>query len=218
MPLESLIIDLLAAVICIYAWTVLPAGKIRWFFIASFLLMSIYKIYDPASDSRSLLWARHLPVYCGEALFYFFVATFCKRYIEIEDRADKSRTTVIQQNVLVIAPLLIIGSGVSWFQIVTDQGLPHIFTLPLFVLVVSLVRLKLTVYKNRYIPIISLLTYATGAWIMVHISEFIVESQQLLPGLDKYMPHIEFFWYCVGILVYGLALYRFKITQHDTAT
>lgn len=216
MQIETVLIDLTALGVVLFSWRCLPAGRLRWLFIAFFLLFSAYKIYDPASEWRGLLWLRHLPVYLGELLFYYFISIFSKRYIETDGQTRKPADVVLRQNFVVLAPIIIAATEVSWFQIVTDQGLPHILTLPVIVLVVSLARLRLAVYTSSYTRIVALFTVSVGAWIMIHVSEFIVESQKLLPGLDNYMAHIEFFWYIVGAGLFVYTLQTFKSMTHET--
>jgi hypothetical protein len=213
MTVESAIINIITAGLVIYGWRSLPSGKIRLYFVLSVILIAFYKIYDPTTDSRTLLWLRHLPVYSGEILFYLFIVSMSSRYIEVEDAITKTKKVVLRQNILVLTPLIMFATGFSWYQFLTDEGLPHIFTLPLFVLVLSLVRLRLEIYDSTYTSIARLFTAAVGAWIMIHVSEFIVESQKLMSGLDSYMPQIEFFWFLIGAIVFWIALREFSHAQ-----
>ena len=177
--------------------------------------MTVYKLYDPNTDWRTLLWLRHLPVYIGEVFFYFFITTFSKRFIEIEDAPTKPQPVVLKQNILVLTPLFFFATGITWEQYVTDAGLPHIFTLPIFVVMISLVRLRLNVYASKYTHVVNLFTLAIGGWVLIHVSEFLGESQKLFnPTLANIMPHIEFAWYCVGAIIFWYALKSFKNIQH----
>jgi hypothetical protein len=212
------LIVLISIAVITYAWNCLPAGWLRWYFVGAFLFMAAYKIYDPASDARGLLWGRHLFAYIGEILFFAFLTVLSKRYVEIDDAPQKPRSTVLQQNIVVLMPLLFFSSGISWYQLATDQGLPHILTLPVFVMVMSLTRLRLAVYESIYIRVATLFTVAIGAWIMIHVSEFMVESQKFIPGLEDYMPYIEFFWFAVGAGLFCYALMTFKRIHHDATT
>ncbi len=214
MSAEPILIDLIAILIVVYAWLTLPKGRLRWLFIVAFLLMAFYKMYDPSSEWVTLLWIRHLPVYIGEILFFIFITSFSRRYIELDETPTKPHQVVMKQSLLVLAPFIIFGTGVSWYQYVTDQGLPHILALPIFVLVLSLVRLRLAIYDNKYIPVVRLFTFAVGGWILIHVSEFLIESQKLFPKLDESMAHIEFFWYCVGAAIFVYALRAFKKVNH----
>lgn len=199
----------------VYAWRTLPKGRLRTLFVASFFLMSIYKFYDPNTDSIALLWSRHLVVYCGEICFYFFIVAFSKLFIEIEDTQIKQRPTVLRQNLLVLLPLMTFASGLTWYQYVSKEGLPHILVLPIFVLLVAIVRLRVGVYDSKYARAVMLFTFGIGAWTTIHVFEFIGESQKLIyPWLNNVMPNIEAFWYILGAIIFVYSLRVFKKVHH----
>jgi hypothetical protein len=204
--IESAIIIVTVIALILYGWRNIPVTRLRWLFILSFLFTSFYKIYDPISDSRSLLWERHIPVYIGQIWFYLFITEFSKKYIEIETAETKQTGTVMKQNLLVLLPIIAFVSGFSWYQYLTDEGLPHILTLPLFTIVFSLTRLRIAVFESTYIRAVRYFTFAAGALILIHVSEFILESQKMFPKLDAYMGDFEFVWYALGAFFYFIGL------------
>jgi hypothetical protein len=204
--IEFVIIIVSVLFLIFYGWKNIPVTRLRWLFILSFLFTSFYKIFDPVSDSRSLLWERHIPVYIGQIWFYLFITEFSKKYIEIETAEVKDKGFVLKQNILVLLPIVAFVSGFSWFQYLTDEGLPHILTLPLFVVVFSLTRLRIAVYESTYIKAVRYFTAAAGALILIHVSEFIMESQKMFPSLDRFKGDFEFVWYLLGAFFYFIAL------------
>ena len=115
MNIETIIIDAMTVLLVGYAWRVLPAGRIRWLFIGAVLLLAFYKMYDPASEWRGMLWMRHLCVYGGEVCFYLFVTAFIARYIEIEDVKRPAVTSLRKNDLAAVIPFISFGTGVSWY-------------------------------------------------------------------------------------------------------
>lgn len=203
----------LASWVVLYAWKCLAYKKLWLLFAVTFILMSVSVVYDPASDSRALLWARHIPVYIGEIFFYYFITSFSRKFIELEDDDNSKHAVELHQNLVSPLPIIVVVSylsSASWFNYITDEGLPHILILPLFVVVVSLVRLRLAIFNSEYLIVTRLLTLAFGAIVMIHISEFMIESQKIIPPFSAYMNYIEPFWYLVGVFVFCYALSKFK--------
>ncbi len=206
MLLEQIVMKALSVTVLVYAMRVLPAGKIRIYFVVAFLLLAFYKIYDPTDDIRSILWFRHSFVYVGEALFYAFVSAFSKKYIEIEEQATPTRTPAIHTRAAAFLP----SASLPWLNLLTDDGLTHILVLPLFVLIVALVRMRFAVYSSPYIRVVTLFTLGLSGFILIHASEFLVESQRVFVGAVSSMADIEFAWYSLGCLtmLYALMEYR----------
>lgn len=206
MLLEQIVMEILAVTVLIYALRVLPAGKIKVYFVLAFLLLAFYKLYNPTSDMRGLLWFRHTFVYVGEALFYVFVSVFSKRYIEIEEQATPSRTPVIRTRAAALLPT----TSLPWFNLLTDNGLAHILVLPIFVLIVAIVRMRLVVYRSPFKRIVSIFALGLCGFMLIHASEFLVESQHVFAGAVSSMPDIEFTWYSLSCLtmLYALMEYR----------
>jgi hypothetical protein len=135
-----------------------------------------------------------------------FITEFSKKYIEIETSGVKDKGTVLKQNLVILVPLFAVISGYSWYQYLTDEGLPHILTLPLFVIVFSLTRLRIAVFESSYIRTVRYFTAGAGALIFIHVNEFILESQKVFPALDRYKGDLEFIWYVIGVIFYYVGL------------
>jgi hypothetical protein len=157
-----------------------------------------------------------------------FITEFSKKYIEIETSGIKDKGTVLKQNLIILVPLFAIISGYSWYQYLTDEGLPHILTLPLFVIVFSLTRLRIAVFESSYIRTVRYFTAGAGALILIHVNEFILESQKVYPALDRYKGDLEYIWYAIGIIFYYIGLRSYlklikkpsvdNVEEHATTT
>lgn len=212
MSIEPLIIYGLTVSLLIYAYIVLPKGVLRWTFMAAFLLMAVYKLYDVDSESLGLEWARHLPVYIGEAVLFMFLAQFSRRYIEISDLLTQHKRPK-KRLYAAFMPLAIFGTSETTYELITHQGLPHILALPIFVVIISLTQYRVSAYETKYNRIIQLFTYGLSAFIAIHVVEFTVESQNWLPNLVHFMPHIEFGLFSLGVAIFAHALRSFTVVK-----
>jgi hypothetical protein len=198
----------LTAALLAYAWRVLPAGRLRWTGLIMLALMASYELFD-VPDGSVYLWLRHTPFYFGEFFFYWFLVQFGRRYIESPDAADK------QQQSYLLVPVFLFSTTTSLVDFLTDQGLPHILTLPIYLLIVAIVRLKFSLNQSPYLRIANWLTWAVGLWVMEHVTEFILESQKLVPAINEKVESIETFWFWLGIGVFFVILRRFQRLSHE---
>lgn len=201
----------LTLVIIIYAFLVLPKGRILWLFIATILLIASFKFYDIENDAYSLLWFRHMPVFLGEITFYFFLTAYGSRFIEIEKTSKKSlpQDKTSHSAALLGVPLMF-AHRESLGSFISAQGLPHILTFPIFILLVSLVRLRYGLYVSKYRTPLNWFVLGTTAWILIHVSEFIFESQQLTPVIGSHVEWFELGWFVIGAVIFCKGLASFK--------
>ncbi|MEO8104759.1 MAG: hypothetical protein ABI602_00280 [Candidatus Saccharibacteria bacterium] len=152
----------------------------------------------------------------GEVVFYFFIVLYGKKYIELETTPKQKswhQGSAVHLSTLLVIPA-VYSHQLTLFGYMTEQGLPHILTLPLFILFVALLRLRFGLYESRYSVPLNWFIAAAGAWIMIHISEFLLESQKISPGLAVHNEYFELAWYSLGVILFWVGLVSFRKINH----
>ncbi len=187
------------ATLAVAVWSTpkLAKTKVKVVFVAmliSFFLSTI--LFFP--EGRINDWLKHIPFYFGQFLLYLFLVNIIEAYSPIEKKPQSS-----PQPRLAVLPV----GFVNWFNFLTDQGLQHVITLPLFFLIVTVVRIQyLYIESPAFKTVLNLFMAAGGALVMIHIGEFVVESQGWLPFLEELIEIIEFLWYYLALILIGLGV------------
>lgn len=180
----------------------LGAGKSRiifslmliFFFLSTILFFPEGRIND---------WNKHIPFYIGQLLFYFWVASIF----------GKSSQGQSETKTMVAAALPATGGFLEWFNFLTDQGLQHVITLPFLILIIAIIRVRFAYIQTAYLrSTLNILIAAALCLTMIHVGEFVVESQNWLPFLVEWIEIIEFLWYYLALGLFAIGVKRLAKT------
>lgn len=151
-------------------------------------------------------WTKHSLFYIGQLFFYFFLSNLIKSYFKNEEiKEDSARRGAGHA----VAPAVIAVplSFTDWFSFLTQQGLQHILTVPIFLLIVTIVRIQyLSIESKHFKQALNLFLWAALALLLIHIGEFMIESQELIPSLAEKSEFIEFLWFYLGMLLFYMGM------------
>lgn len=150
-------------------------------------------------------WYKHIPFYAGQILFYFFIQEVIQHYGNSKVPSRENWYHIVAAG----APVTVSHEFVDWFTFVTLEGLQHIITLPLYILIVVFARLHFGSIKSDSLKHVLNICILAGFFLtIIHVGEFIVEAQGLLLFLDgNPIEIIEFLWYYVALLLFGLSIH-----------
>ncbi|MDB5178324.1 MAG: hypothetical protein JWN01_267 [Patescibacteria group bacterium] len=188
--------------LAVLAWRVLPTTRTRVLFVATLVLLASYRLYNvPEGDVTD--WLHHVPFYIGEVVFYFFLVAFGQHYIAKDAQATSSSAPAR-------LGLPAVAAGGSWFDFLTNQGLHHIVTFPLYFLILAANRMNYMTMDERYQGVAKWLMWGVFFFIAVHIGEFLIESQNLAPVLKGYVEYLEFGWVYLASACLAVALLKLR--------
>lgn len=174
----------------------LVKGKIR----INFILMLIFfflstMLFFP--EGRVNDWLKHIPFYIGQFLFYLWLESIF---------GNPSQSQSQTKTIVAAAALPATGGFVDWFNFLTDQGLQHVITLPFSILIIAIVRVRFAYIPTHLKSTLNILVLAALSLTMIHVGEFVVESQAWLPFLEEWIEIIEFLWYylALGFFAFGV--------------
>lgn len=140
-------------------------------------------------------WLRHIPFYMGQIVFYFFLRRIITVYENVGGESEDS-----------LAPPKefthqIVGTW-GWASFLTQQGLQHILTVPLFFLVLTTVQIYKGIVRSPYLKsCLHLLLIASCFLTMIHIQEFVVHSQHWITFIHhEVLQYLELFWFGSALL------------------
>ena len=154
-------------------------------------------------EGRIYTWLHHIPVYVGLVLLFIFIDSYAT--------PTNTPSSPITSIVPVGIPVLTTLSGaalVDWLRLMTDEGLQHILVMPLFasLWVASLLRSV----KSESEGIASSLNWfiGAGAFIaLIHVMEFFVESQGLIPALTgERIENLELILFALALMCFGIGI------------
>ncbi len=189
--------------VAVIVWGVkkLEAGRGRTIFCAMLIFFFLSTmLFFP--EGRVNDWLKHLPFFIGQLLFYFWL-------VSIFGKSSQPKTKGTAHAVAVPAT----GGFTEWFNYLTDQGLQHIIALPFLILIIAVVRVRYAYIQSSYLKsTLNLLLLAAGFLTMIHVGEFVVESQGWLPFLEKWIEQIEFVLYYLAIGLFAIGIKRLAKT------
>lgn len=165
------------------------AGAMLGFFFLSTVLFG-----DVGESTMFNEWAKHGLFYTGQ----FFLFLFLKRFV--------SAATVLETSPLAYKTqtprTLYAGTGILMLtQFFTKEGLQHVLAVPLLLVVIGAIRIQaelITLHEARRALNVFMLGATSLA--MIHLGEFVVESQGIIPALaGDAIEIIEFLWFYLGI-------------------
>lgn len=181
----------------------LVPGKGKMLFISMLIFFFLSTIlFFP--EGRINDWNKHIPFFIGQILFYFWLENIFKQ---------PSTNQVQNQTNVHVVGFTATGGLVEWFNFLTDQGLQHIITLPFSVLIVTIIKVRFSYIQSAYLKnTLNIFTLAIISLTMIHIGEFVVESQAWLPFLESSIEVIEFIWYYLALSLFAIGIKRLAQT------
>ncbi|OGL66605.1 hypothetical protein A2856_02905 [Candidatus Uhrbacteria bacterium RIFCSPHIGHO2_01_FULL_63_20] len=146
-------------------------------------------------------WAKHLVFFASQAAFYAFVRMLiAHRRAMADERRDRPSAAALAP-AFAARPLL---------EFVTREGLQHFASLPLFFVILAFVQAeKGVVPAGAFRRSLDLLLSGAFALALVHVAEFLVESQGAFPWLSgEPIEMLEFALVFCGLGLFALALRR----------
>lgn len=176
------------------------------FMIGTYL--TIAGIFDDEAISGT--WIRHLIFYASQLFFYFFISNLIAQ--ETSGNLPHNHSTSAQPVVMAMfmsSADLNPTSLKGWGVFMTNQGLQHILTAPLFFVIVAKIRMMSMALTSKnaktaiYLLALSFFFVNLGLLISIHIQEFLVESQRLIPLPEDISELMETGWF----LAAGIAIF-----------
>lgn len=182
-------------------------GKMRLFFLLTIIFFFLSRIIH---FEQELLheWARHIPFYVGQISCYLFLI----RIISLSKHTKKAQPSSPATPPGISTPSSYIGliAGSSpfsyWFEHATEQGFQHILTLPLMLLVIGGIQAHFPfITSSGWKKVINGFLLAMLPLTLIHMGEFIIESQQWLPW-ESIIEPIETVLYVSAMITFIIAI------------
>ncbi len=190
------------------------AQKIAFTLMALFFLASTFFFGEEGAFNE---WAKHILFFAGQLFFYLFVYYLIRFHVaEQENKRDFDRPTA-PPGAFVAGAVLPIQSGLGeWFSFLTEQGLQHILTVPILLLTVAVVRVQYLVLESKaFKSALNIFLWASASFVAIHVGEFMVESQNIIPSLTDTIEYIELLFFYIGILLLFLGIKKLRKDFYD---
>lgn len=175
-------------------------GRILFSIMLTFFFLSTILFFP---EGRINDWNKHIPFYIGQLLFYFWIES-------IFDKPTQSQSQT--KTVAAAAAIPATGGFVEWFNFLTDQGLQHVITLPFLILIIAIIRVRFAYIPTHLKSTLNILIVAALSLTIIHVGEFVVESQNWLPFLEEWIEIIEFLWYYLALGLFAIGVKRLAKT------
>lgn len=201
---------LCTVILIIYGIKIIEDNRARWLHVvmmSCFLGMRIMDIPIPIIGT----WIKHSIFYLGLVFFYFFVTRIIKIYGHTQ--AHTSVTPVTPVLAYSVTHFLQTNNQNphSWAQFITGQGLQHILGLPIFFMVTALIKVQYNfITSNCLKPILDKLIIAAFLLTMLHVSEFVIESQKWLALTSYQLDVLEHAWFFSAFCVFIYTFYQWS--------
>ncbi len=150
-------------------------------------------------------WLKHIPFFIGQFLFYLWLESIFGKSAQ-----NQSQTQGMAQVVALPAT----GSFTEWFNFLTDHGIQHIIALPFYMLIMAAISVRFSyIQSTPFRSTLNLLMLAALSLTMIHIGEFVVESQNWLPFLIDWIERIEFLLYYLALGLFALGIKKLAQTS-----
>lgn len=212
---------ILTVLLIVWGISKFPHQATRNMFVAMLCAFLLATLFFLPEDGAAAEWLRHLPFYIGQVLFVIFVTYIIRYHYELPESTaertplDKSGQLPTSLAAMSLPFLSLEGIG-SGLRILTDEGMQHFLTLPIFLVVLAVVRAQFPYIHSKGVrQALKFFTWAAGALTMIHISEFIVENQELIPFLEgDPIELIEFFWFYLALFLFVVGIKRLPSIEH----
>jgi len=229
-------------VVTVYCWRKVTDRRLRALYLGALILLPSYTnwklfVADGAEMTMAHVyeqWFKHVFFYSGQLCFFLFIVRYFEGGLPREFRGKNK----------VFAALMTVGylfllcnphsahaaremrlsdmqmTFPSIMLYLTDQGMQHVLALLFFFLAIAFVRAH-ALYSDAgpRTKVIKLFFLANFFFILLHIWEYAVETQHLLPYLsDDIKESIEFIWQYAGLATFTVATMRLKRAEAPAKT
>ncbi len=166
-----------------------------------FLLPMVLNFDESLADT----WARHLIFYTAQITLFFFLNSF------INFNENKQNFTSKNLTAFTVVPLAASNDSniFRWFRYITVQGIEHFLALPLLFLTVTMVRLKIiNIAQSAKRNFINWTVIGVSTLTMIHVAEFLIESQKLVHVEESTFELLEHGLFLVGIGCFFIAVLK----------
>lgn len=186
-----------------YAWKKLSSRSIRIYFTIM-ILFFIFPMVLPFGETRTDTWMKHLLFYSGQFSLYMYLTHLIESYKPKTENEAAPQTPPIAA----AAGIMSLHGTETWYNYLTDQGLEHFLTLPLLFLIMTVIRIQYHYIADRaFRGALNLCIVACCALVMIHVGEFVVESQHLMPFMEGEPIEItEFMWYFIALILFFISV------------
>lgn len=208
---------LLTIGVSLWGWYKLPNKKIKIFFLLTlgcFFLSTV--LFFPEGNIND--WLKHIPFYVGQFLFYLFIKGVINFYLNQEKKSSSLVSSSILPQVVIVNVASDQLEFTHWFDFLTEQGLQHIITLPFLFLIISVIRVRyIYIQSKAFIAVLNFFMFAATLLTLIHVGEFVVESQQWLPFLENSIEYVEFILFYLALLFLWLAIQKLRMVIFKTS-
>lgn len=196
-----------------YAWKKLASNTLRAYFIIM-IVFFILPMVMPFGETRTDTWMKHLLFYNGQFSLYMYLTHLIKSF----KPASSENTPTKPPPSIAVAALISTQGTESWYNFLTDQGLEHFLALPLLFLIVTVIHIQYQYITDQaFKTVLNLCIAACTTLVMIHVGEFVVESQHILPFMEGDPVEItEFIWYFVALILFWFSIK--KLPEHIQKT
>ena len=209
------IIDGLMSLGLIYTAYRLFGLKRKTIYFSLFMIGTYATITLFVNDSTfSGTWTKHLVFYASQICFYLFLSPLVKINIRPNEIIPSTSPAVLPAVMVMSAQNL--HSFAEWGRFLTDQGLQHTLTAPLFFIIVAKIRavsLSLTsshLKTTLHLLVLNFLFLGFGLMVAIHMQEFLVESQKLITLPESIAETLETVWFFAATLAIATAFVQLK--------
>lgn len=210
MAILLLVTICLTLIVAAFSWTILPSKACKVTFSAMLLILAVYKTVNYFIPG-SLLdeWIVHVIFFISQITFYIFTYHYTQIISDSNPKSQSSKPSTISTPVATNLSGFLIAPGVPTY--LSEQGIMHILTVPIFLLCRSALIYRLDNFEQtKYRPVIKRLILASGLLVLIHVGEFIVESQHWLSIPQNIYSFIEYAFFIAALAVFTLALLKHK--------
>lgn len=198
---------LIASILALFAWDILEKTSSKLLFtcmVAGYSISTI--LFFPEGEINE--WLRHSPFYIAQILFYYYFKSVFSQ-LKNESRGEAQPTPVVRSttNALFVATHTTSNKS-GLLNMASGYGFQHLVTLPLVAVVTIAVALNIPkpvdsnlarMYRNLLI--------AAWSLTMIHVGEYLVETQDLFPALGgSTIELIEILWFYIGSIMIWFSL------------
>lgn len=194
--------------------------KITFTLMLLFLLASSLFFNE---EGMSHTWLKHILFIFGQIFFYFFISNIITVYLKNQNSARELLSSEIKNTSTNSSPPPINHSGMAagftlgsgnWFTFATEQGLQHILVVPIFFLIITIIRVQfLLINSLSFRKTLNFFIYASTSMLMIHVSEFFIESQGFFSSAKNVIEYIEVVWFYIGIAFFLLAIRKLSLIK-----
>lgn len=212
---------IVSLILIFWLWSKIPNTKVKSKLVG---VISIFTASLVIFSGEGLIyeWSWHVCFYSAQVIFYFFIVELINSF-HVREESENQHPNIEPANMIILGMSMAKGMETAknpvglrdWFAFLTDQGLQHIITIPLFFLIITLIKIQRAYIQTpQYRSILNIFLVGEAMLVMIHVGEFLIESQKLIPQLNGYPNEIlEFVWFIMAILSFALGVKKLSSLQ-----